>query len=1059
MGRINLGPYGKIILTIIILLIICIGVIITCVYINEELTSDYINTEYINDDYLYFIKGIINICIGFVGIALFKIINKKWLDPKKSLMDALDDHSTGSCPMDDRPSRKLQQAIGQGEFNGQYEINGSLDVNNQQKTIINNLIQAIRNNDKNTVNDIFVNQLNWVKCGSQEDATEFLNKLLGVLSNEEKYDYDKNGEIIKIDNYNINNKINDNYYFNMSSLRSDEIKDDNNIIELIKNQINEGQNSSIFSVQDDQYKPFNDYGIRIIDKYKICIGFIVQLGNSIGDNGGHYITFAQYKNGWYVFDDTNVTPYNDSNIIINKKFIQNYGNYNYFTIKSTVFGKKLKDYNNTGGLLNLGNTCYSNSALQLLMATDLLDNNQQPKADEPSGEIAKSLRIKAKHNQIKIIINKINELKRVNNDLNDSKSNKTLYTELNNIIDQYLNNIPAISENNESILDEYLNNIRQIRTMTESLYGKKLTTGDANTLLTDINKFKSKVPTLTLNQTTNLENNIVNPILVNSNTGDEKQQLIDEINKLKRDIKKLKTDTGLDKSRSITKNIMIYNTFDTLVDKYMRLKIGILNNNDELNRIYQKGVLIIELLNKLNEIKQNKQLSSYNENMEKMLKIIDNIDKRSINESSDLVKSIKILNNNTGLTSTSTSSQNSFLSNIVDGISGIANSVGNLFKDDDTKPKATTPVPFTLNSSAPAFEMPTKPKTEVPAIIPKAASINMEEIKINNNAFNCLVTALTDDAITMINRTKIEDISYLSEVAVFLNKIEMTNNKNNLYYDNNNQLRESIYFKCILNSVDKNNNTTKIIAKYLVDNGEDILKEITKNIKEPMENKLKELDKKSLNTKVADQLKLWIIKVHNIYENLVNNKNEFLENVNIDTNPTDGDIANDTILDDLNTELNEDKDNQFIDIINDNTCISIKEIMSSIIGDDKNDKYIKDLKNLLKAELYRIVRLLADLKSKREVRKIRQIIISLATKLNKYLDINNKEQINEIESLINSIIQIIEDGLTDEYEIDEDGVDQYSMYSITKKLEKNKKYGRDNTPFDKFYKELEEETI
>lgn len=713
--------WNKLIVTIIIILIISAIVIVTCLFINRSLTED--KSDYINEDNITSIKLILKGIVVFIGILSFNIINKQINIKDRSLVN-LDEKL---CSIEDK--KTITAA-------GEYTINGGLTINNERKQIINNLIQSIKKRDINTVNDIFVNRLKWIKCGTQEDSTLFLSKIVGTLTDSISYK-DENNNTVARDIYEVVNNTTDNYYFDDNSIRikSPNIEDNVDIVRFIRNKIKKN-----------------------IDEYPYCIGFVVHLQNDINMNGGHYIAFVQYKSGWFVFDDEKSQYYaNSSGIIINNDFIKSYIDYNHITIKSVIFGKKLKEYKNTGGLPNLGNTCYSNSALQLLLATDLLDN------------------------------------------------------------------------------DLLATNIQE----------------------------------------------------------------------------RLETLTGTE---------------------YI----------------------------------------------------------------------------------TPTTKQKSFVEKTVDDVSEITSV---------TKPAVST--------------------------------VNKEEIKINNDAFICLVKSLTEDANSMINRVKLNDINYLSDSKSFLNYIKMTNNKDNLYYDNNNILRESIYFKCILNSTVKNPETTQIVSKFLLNNGENIVKEIIKNIENNLLNKYKELIKLNNNKKLIDQFKSWILKVNNIHENIKNNKQKILKNAeDINENSTD----DDNYLMRVYNELQQNTTNIFINSIKEDECGQLKEILQ--LNDETNEKYNSDLKDFLIARTYSIVEVLKEFKSKNIVKKIRKVIVLLIKELKENININNREQIEKIDNYINSIIQLIDNEFDyEEYEEEEeDTYDQFNSY-ISNKKQKNKRYGTDNTPFDEYYSNIINEDI
>ena len=243
---------------------------------------------------------------------------------------------------------------------------GGFVLNKVQQYNINNLISGIRENDQSKINRS-LQSLEWRFCGSQQDAVEFLQRLIGIKT--KGVDLDDSDPI---PSYEITNDNNHYYYSNDTNFRLSERENTNiSIIPYFKK-----------TIYDQYYGSPNDSVKKVnINNFQYCIGFIIHLSSTNTGKGGHYIAVVQYQNTWIICDDSREIykfKFNNNEFtsqefltILNK---QGY-NYNFITIRYTMFGKSLKTLPNEDLRLdNKGNTCYANSALQILRATTLLDN-------------------------------------------------------------------------------------------------------------------------------------------------------------------------------------------------------------------------------------------------------------------------------------------------------------------------------------------------------------------------------------------------------------------------------------------------------------------------------------------------------------------------------------------------------------------------------------------------------------------------------------------------------------------------------------------------------------
>lgn len=285
---------------------------------------------------------------------------------------------------------------------------GGIDISNKQlKDDFNTLIELLRvdgpysreNYDlrKTEFNNYLVTKLQWVECGKQEDPMDFLNKIFGELKQVMQLN---TGEQLYV--YNLN-KENDDYIIDETRL----------VISSLSNKLTTKENFDM-------------------------IGLILHIGNTEGEGSGHYISIVQYADSWYLCDDETYTKlnFNSEDELFN--YLKN--NHSTYTIRAYLWKKQNKKLKNGPpfGLVNFGNICYSNSAIQLLLVTELLDYEDKEEVQQksqPEDKIEELLIkekkiIDTKEKYIPILdelINKITNLKetvyKIINDIPDKNGN------------------------------------------------------------------------------------------------------------------------------------------------------------------------------------------------------------------------------------------------------------------------------------------------------------------------------------------------------------------------------------------------------------------------------------------------------------------------------------------------------------------------------------------------------------------------------------------------------------------------------------------------------------
>lgn len=264
-------------------------------------------------------------------------------------------------------AKKCDCKVGNGEYN---KSGGIVIPNPQLKVDLNNLTESIKRGDEKNVNKILLNN-NWKECGTQEDPVEFLNALFKEIFDLNTGNPQTNHNFVFIGPQPTNISEIDNLYYN----------------DLEK-----------------------EYNIR---------GIILNIP-SIG--GSHYIAIVRYDNGWYECDDgycKKLYTFLDDNEILDSLKAE----YPNTIVRGIMYGKStiLYKQGNPFGLPNLGNTCYSNSAMQLLLSTELLDEIQTTITEpKPEGLISQVI------NVAKEIYNEVTEILTGSDKTEESKSNSEI---------------------------------------------------------------------------------------------------------------------------------------------------------------------------------------------------------------------------------------------------------------------------------------------------------------------------------------------------------------------------------------------------------------------------------------------------------------------------------------------------------------------------------------------------------------------------------------------------------------------------------------------------------
>lgn len=231
---------------------------------------------------------------------------------------------------------KEKCSCGKGEnINHNCPICGAVEYNTikEKKDIIINLINAIKDNNQNNafraLQSIGINN-----CNQQQDASEFLGYMVGDLL--------------------MGNKQNDDIiiYMPPKYIRMSGDKEEN------KNLIGSAK-YAVVAIDEN-----------LIDEYDL-IGLINHSGGTTStSSSGHYTAFVKYNSGWYYCNDTQIQYLNEYDDIFNN--INNNNN-----IRILLYVKKNNLVNGSPPpLTNFGVTCYSNAALQIILASGILEKSQ-----------------------------------------------------------------------------------------------------------------------------------------------------------------------------------------------------------------------------------------------------------------------------------------------------------------------------------------------------------------------------------------------------------------------------------------------------------------------------------------------------------------------------------------------------------------------------------------------------------------------------------------------------------------------------------------------------------
>lgn len=259
------------------------------------------------------------------------------------------------------PNFKSKCVCGKGE---DCTICGSLDSYNFSKNrdIIIRLIAACRiQNNESNITAIF-NELNIQNCNEQQDIREMISNLLGnsiIDLNQQFDDY----YLMPLDNINLTvNK----------SLGPD-----------LKNHLNQiYENIDLIDQAMDNQAKINNIN-NIYDYQLIGIGLRTGgLNNETGRTYGHYSTSVCYQDGWFYVSDMNIEFIANSNdrmgmftSLYQKLMLTSQDQFNITTLMFSKPGIP-KKIGKPFGLYNIGAICYSNSALQLLLTTNILTNKK-----------------------------------------------------------------------------------------------------------------------------------------------------------------------------------------------------------------------------------------------------------------------------------------------------------------------------------------------------------------------------------------------------------------------------------------------------------------------------------------------------------------------------------------------------------------------------------------------------------------------------------------------------------------------------------------------------------
>ena len=518
-------------------------IIILIVYVIWHYSNKYIDFEDISDsigDYMPYsdavtIKIVFDLIVLGIASFCFYMINKK-VHKKKALAEI--DHRI--CNID-RSNKKIS-----GKCDSDY-MTGSLDqFIKSDKDLINDLIEAMHTNN----NQLFIESINGIN--NNDDMITLDGKLVHNnirRSDVNKIHFDNNGSITSQDNpgqflsmflnsVNMSTLIH-NYEYDNNFILNGELKNDS----YQKNAHNHIIETEILRYENDPYLLLNNIAQTKLNNYSEVLEIIPSIGKGfdligiivfsgmLNDNYGsygHYIAYIQRningKNIIYKCDDIAryivESEYNNFEDIIQN--IESNGNY----INIMLYKSRDKQLKSTmpKQLYHKGNSCYIASALQLLMATDLLDNNENIVQKVPQIEPAvvdNTSIIKNKKIEIRNIIKKLNNtIEKIEKDQRTiTRNGAILYGNMRKLIRNYADSANIISTNINDF-DSLISKGKQIEiTLNKLLLYKEDKNNidyesNIQSIITNINEINNSPPLTEYTQTPDVEEQIQVPTAI-----------------------------------------------------------------------------------------------------------------------------------------------------------------------------------------------------------------------------------------------------------------------------------------------------------------------------------------------------------------------------------------------------------------------------------------------------------------------------------------------------------------------------------------------------------------
>jgi len=403
----------KFLTTIILIIIIIIIIYISCVCVNSEL-YEYVYPHVQNDMHMNFINYLVDGIICVLGSYIGFYISDKYINKKKSLAEI----DSVLCPMypEQRDSKK-KEVKAAGETKG-GNIKGGLDIIlKNEKELLNSLITELNSENNNQENF--------------KNIIRNINNLNGT-QDEDKIQFDKYG--LRQDDPGVFFRLFKS--IDISAISSD-YKYNENMVNTEKGRIWTDEEQSRFYINNlrNEYEPYKEHQYILytnndiediknirgnIDMLKNeqfqLIGAIEHMGNIIRNtygqtiSGGHYIAHVLRE----IDGKEVIFKCSDSSIMENTKHDSIIKAIENKRIKFLLFKLKNKPLNKTRPipLYNKGNTCFIASALQILLSTDLLDNDI-PREDKSNKKI-----------DDETINDKIEKLNKIKSKIIEIKTNK-----------------------------------------------------------------------------------------------------------------------------------------------------------------------------------------------------------------------------------------------------------------------------------------------------------------------------------------------------------------------------------------------------------------------------------------------------------------------------------------------------------------------------------------------------------------------------------------------------------------------------------------------------------